>query len=154
AVMADLGDATRVVRFDEPLELAGVLPDGERLGEMRLGADGVLAVIENALTLGRGHAEIRLLLDEAKAGRFDGAWPAALEEWLWLTAAPECSSLAQALIECRDNPPLRRERLADALARYPQWRAVLAAPEPALQLCGYLGVKPAPLRASRIDVPV
>lgn len=154
AAMRKLGDAGAVVMFSEPLELDGFPRDGEPLREVRVTAATVLTVLEHELTAGKNYEDVRSMLEQARDGDFDGVWPMVLREWLWLLDDPDFSSLAQALIECRDNPPTRPDLQAAMLARYPQWRNALLLPEIAYAFCDRIGVSPAPLRASVIEQPV
>ena len=75
-----------------------------------------------------------------------GAQPETLED-------PEFSTLSMALIECRDNPPLRREAVAAAIKAHPDWAALMHTPDIAFEQCGRLGVRPQPLRSSVIRQP-
>ncbi|WP_395790531.1 alpha/beta hydrolase [Aquimonas sp.] len=154
AAMQRLDDSMQRVVLAEPLELQGYPEDGSPVRELQIRAETVLSVIESELTAGKGYAELHMLLEQAADGRFDEVWPSVLTDWLWLMNDPEFSTLAQALIECRDNPPVRREQQAELLARHPQWRAALELPEVAYQFCGRLGVRAEPLAASVIEQPV
>lgn len=154
AAMQRLGASTQRVALSEPLELQGYPEDGSPVRELQVRAETVLSVIESELTAGKGYAELRMLLEQAGDGRFGEVWSSALADWLWTMDDPGFSTLTQALIECRDNPPFRREQQAELLTRYPQWRAALEMPEAAYTFCGRLGLRAEPLAASAIEQPV
>jgi pimeloyl-ACP methyl ester carboxylesterase len=120
---------------------------------LRLSDDNVLALVEHQLTVGSDYAGVAARLSELIEGRIGDHWTALAAEWLWALADPEFSSLAQALIECHDNPPVDAAAYAASLEAFPEWQSLLAMPEQAHALCERLGVRPAPLPASTIEVP-
>jgi pimeloyl-ACP methyl ester carboxylesterase len=120
---------------------------------LRFSDDNLLALVEHLLTIGTDYATVAARLQEVAEGRIVAAWQTLAAEWLWVLADPEFSSLAQVLIECRDNPPIDLEAYATSLEGYPEWRALLALPNEAHAVCERLGVRAAPLRPSPIAVP-
>lgn len=154
AAMLQLGEVGTLVPLSAPIKLDGLRRSGRQLRAMRLTAATVLSVLESELTAGKSYEDLRVMLEEARDGHIDGVWPAVLSEWLSLLDDPDFSSLAYALIECRDNSPTRPEQMAQALARHPQWQSALDPPEAAYTFCAQLGVRPEPLRATVIKQPV
>lgn len=155
-----LASALATARADPPvLKLAAEsLPEGISLDAggailLRLGDANLAALTEHQLTIGADYASLAARLREVVEGNFGVDWQVLASEWLWALADPEFSSLAQALIECRDNPPLDIAAYAASIARYPEWQSLLALPDEAHALCERLGVRPAPLRPSTIEVP-
>jgi len=128
-------------------------PELEAARSLLLTSETLFALTEHLLTTGADAALLRERLQEAADGRIGEAWQAVLNEWLWGLADPEFSTLAQLLIECRDNPPLLRAEVEAGLVDYPEWAEALAMPELGYALCGRLGVRPVPLNASVIEQP-
>lgn len=134
--------------FEEAAATVGAQPE-----TLRLTPENLFALVEAQLTFGLPVIELHALLQQAARGVFDARWEELAADWVYTLDDPEFSTLALMLIECRDNPPLRRETVAAAIEAHPDWAALLYTPEIAFEQCGRLGVRPQPLRPSGIRQP-
>jgi pimeloyl-ACP methyl ester carboxylesterase len=120
---------------------------------LRLTPDNLFALVEAQLTFGLPTAELHTLLQQAARGDYSERWGELAADWVYTLDDPEFSTLSMALIECRDNPPLRREAVSAAIKAHPDWAQLLHTPEIAFEQCEGLGVRPQPLRPSVIRQP-
>ncbi len=134
--------------FEDAAAQAGAQPE-----TLRLTPENLFALVEAQLTFGLPVAELHALLQQAARGEFDARWEEIAADWVYTLDDPEFSTLSMALIECRDNPPLRRENVAAAIKAHPDWAALMHTPDIAFEQCGRLGVRPQPLRPSVIRQP-
>lgn len=134
--------------FEDAAAEVGALPK-----QLRLTPENLFALVEAQLTFGLSVVELHALLQQAARGDYDERWGELAADWVYTLDDPEFSTLAMMLIECRDNPPLRRETVAAAIEAHPDWAALLHTPEIAFEQCGRLGVRPQPLRPSVIRQP-
>lgn len=134
--------------FEEAASHVGAVPK-----KLRLTPENLFALVEAQLTFGLPIPELHDLLQQAVRGRYEARWEELAADWVYTLDDPEFSTLAMLLIECRDNPPLRREAVAAAIQAHPDWADLLHTPEIAYEQCGRLGVRPQPLRSSVIRQP-
>ena len=113
----------------------------------------LITLVEHALYAGWDLSDLERLLRQAAGGRL-ADWRELIDEWLWVSMDPDFDMLTLHLVECRDNLPTDPAIEAAALARQPSWRSTLASPKRSYMLCDELGVRPAPLEAVELRVPV
>ncbi|HRQ65326.1 MAG TPA: alpha/beta hydrolase [Xanthomonadaceae bacterium] len=120
-------------------------PWSEAPQRVRVDAEMLMALVEHALFANQDLVELAGLLEAAADGTIDDAWHPLLADWLWSSMDPDFGVLAFLLIECRDNPAMRREDEEAVLDRHPAWREALQSPERMFSFCERAGVTPAPL---------